>query len=208
MKIIDLNTWERTTHYNFFRRMDYPHHNMCINIDISNFLAKIRKKHIPFYYAMIYAATQCMNQVEQFRYRIRDEQVVLHEVIHPAFSEIAEGSDLFKMVTVELEGPIELFAQRAREKSNNQKDYFVFEDIEGRDDLIFITCVPWLSFTQLSHTISFNKDDSFPRLAWGKHFMNNGKTLMPFSVQAHHSFVDGVHVARYVECLQEYLDQI
>ncbi|NLO20773.1 MAG: hypothetical protein GX119_02070 [Syntrophomonadaceae bacterium] len=68
MKIIDLSTWERSPHYNFFRRMDYPHHNMWINIDISKFLAKIRDKHIPFYYAMIYATTHCMNRAISDRF--------------------------------------------------------------------------------------------------------------------------------------------
>lgn len=91
-------------------------------------------------------------------------------------------------------------------KSENQKDYFVREDIEGRFDLIYITCIPWVSFTNLSHTISFNKDDSVPRLAWGKYFDENGKILMPFSVQAHHSFVDGIHMGKYFDALQEYLD--
>lgn len=207
MKIIDLDGWERTTHYNFFKRMDYPHYNMCMNLDITNFSAKTKEKNIPVYYAMIYAATYALNQVEQFRYRIRGEQVVLHDMIHPSFTDMSEGTDLFKMVTVDMEQSILDFTKKAKEKSNNQSDYFVFKDVEGRDDLTYITCIPWVSFTHLSHTISFNKDDSIPRLAWGKHFMENNKILLPFSVQAHHSFVDGIHVGKYIDYLQEYLMQ-
>ena len=33
-----------------------------------------------------------------------------------------------------------------------------------------------------------------------------GKIVMPISVQAHHSFVDGIHVGQFVDRLQEYLD--
>ncbi len=29
---------------------------------------------------------------------------------------------------------------------------------------------------------------------------------MPVSVQAHHSFVDGIHIGKFVDLLQEYLD--
>ncbi len=207
MKIINLDTWERTTHYEFFKRMDYPHYNIGVNIDITNFLAKTNEKDIPFYYAMIYAATYALNQVEEFRYRIRGEQVVLHDMIHPSFTAMSEGTDLFKMVTVNMEKSIFDFTDQAREKSDHQTDYFVFKDVEGRDDLTYITCIPWVSFTHLSHTISFNKDDSVPRLAWGKYFKEGDKILLPFSVQAHHSFVDGIHIGRYIDCLQEYLDQ-
>jgi len=46
-----------------------------------------------------------------------------------------------------------------------------------------------------------------PRLAWGKYFEENGKILLPFSVQAHHSFVDGIHMGKYYECLQKYLNE-
>jgi len=207
MEIINFDTWERTTHYNFFKRMDYPHYNMCMNLDITNFFAKTKEKNIHFYYAMIYAATYALNQVEQFRYRIRGEQVVLHDMIHPSFTDMSEGTDLFKMVTVDMEKSILDFTKKAKEKSNNQSDYFVFKDVEGRDDLTYITCIPWVSFTHLSHTISFNKDDSIPRLAWGKHFKENNTILLPFSVQAHHSFVDGIHIGKYIDYLQEYLNQ-
>lgn len=207
MEIINLDTWERTTHYKFFKRMDYPHYNMCVNIDITNFLAKIEENKIPFYYAMIYAATYALNQVKEFRYRIRGEQVILHNIVHPSFTDMSNGTDLFKMVTVNMEKSILDFSKKAKEKSQNQTDYFVAEDVEGRDDLTYITCIPWVSFTHLSHTISFNKDDSVPRLAWGKYFKESDKLLLPFSVQAHHSFVDGIHMGQYIDCLQEYLNE-
>lgn len=35
----------------------------------------------------------------------------------------------------------------------------------------------------------------------------NGKAFMPISVQAHHSFVDGLHVGHFVEELQKYLNE-
>jgi len=207
LEIINLDTWERTIHYKFFKRMDYPHYNIGVNIDITNFLDKIEENKIPFYYAMIYAATYALNQVKEFRYRIRGEQVVLHNMIHPSFADMSDGTELFKMVTVSMEKSILDFTKKAKEKSKNQMNYFVIEDVEGRDDLTYITCVPWMSFTHLSHTISFNKDDSIPRLAWGKHFKESDKLLLPFSVQAHHSFVDGIHMGKYIDCLQEYLNE-
>jgi chloramphenicol O-acetyltransferase type A len=188
--------------------MDYPHYNISVNIDITNFLAKTKEKGIPFFYAMVYAATYALNQVEQFRYRIRGEQVVLHDVIHPSFTDMSEGTDMFKMVTVNMENSLEDFVEKARAKSVHQTDHFVFKDVEGRDDLIYITSVQWVSFTHMSHTISFNKDDSVPRLAWGKYFKQDDKILLPFSVQAHHSFVDGIHVGRYIDCFQAYLDEL
>ena len=46
-----------------------------------------------------------------------------------------------------------------------------------------------------------------PLFDWGKYIERDGKVLLPFSVQAHHSFVDGLHVGRLAEAIQDYLDQ-
>lgn len=207
MQIIDLRTWERTAHYQFFRRMDYPHYNVCMNVEITNFLRMVESSMLPFYYAMIFAATLAINNTEAFRYRIRGEQVVLHDKVHPSFTDMSEGSDLFKFVAVNMDESLQDFVRKAADTAKRQTEHFVQADTEDRDDLVYITCVPWVSFTSLSHTISFNKDDSVPRMAWGKYFLDGNKVLLPFSIQAHHSFVDGIHIGRYVDFLQHYLNE-
>lgn len=206
MRIIDRTTWERAEHYNFFRSMDYPQYNICMDVDITNFLKKTKVKKLPFYYAMIYAAMTAANEVEEFRYRIRGEEVVVHDVLHPSFTDLAQGSELFKFVTVELEATMEDFVAKAKDKSERQQKHLPFEEM-SREDLIYITCIPWISFTHLSHTINLRKDDAVPRISWGKYYSQGDKILLPFSVQVNHALVDGVHVGKYVEKLQEYLDQ-
>lgn len=206
MEIVNFTTWDRTEHYNFFRNMDYPQYNICMNIDITNFLKSIKEKKLPFYYSMVYAATFATNDIRELRYRIHGDQVILHDRIHPSFTDMTPGQELFKLVTLNLEDTLEDFVTAAKRKSENQTKYFPFEDIAGRDDLIYITCIPWISFTHLSHTINLRKDDAVPRISWGKYFKQEDKVLLPFSVQVHHALADGYHVGMYVERLQEYLD--
>ncbi len=205
MKSIDLNSWERATHYQFFKRMDYPQYNICANIDITRFLPTVKAKRLSFYYAMIFAASQVLNTVEAFRYRIRDDQVVLHEQTHPSVTEMSTGSELFKIVTAELDGSLELFVRQAKIKAESQ-ECFIADATAVRDDLIYITCIPWVSFTHLSHPIPLNPADSVPRISWGKYFASGEKLLLPFSVQAHHALVDGFHMGKYLDGLQCYLD--
>jgi chloramphenicol O-acetyltransferase type A len=100
------------------------------------------------------------------------------------------------------------FEKIAKEASENQKDYFGLDKLIGRDDLIYITCIPWISFTHISHTISLNKNDSVPRISWGKYYKQGEKIWLPFSVQVNHSFIDGYHVGKYVERLQEFINEM
>ena len=205
MEIIDLNKWERTEHFNFFRQMDYPQYSICANIDITNFLKKIKEKHISFYYGMIFAATNVLNQIDEFKYRIRGNEVIRHNTIHPSFTDLMDDSELFKIVNVDMENDIGIFTEKAKQKAVSQKKFIVTEE-EVRDDLVYITCIPWVAFTSLTHTISLKSDDAVPRLSWGKYFEESGRVLIPFSVQAHHAFVDGIHIGRYFDALQKYLD--
>lgn len=207
MKYIDLDTWKRKEHFAFFYRMDYPQFNICFNLDVTQFLAFTKKNNLSFYYAFIHAVTTVVNDTEDFRYRIRDGKVVLHKKIHPSFTDMESGNDLFKMVTVDLKDDVFKFEKMAKETSAKQKDFFRLDKLIGRDDLIYITCIPWISFTHLSHTITINKNDSVPKISWGKYFTEGDKVLLPFSVQVHHALMDGVHVGKYAEKLQRYLDQ-
>lgn len=208
MKQIDMDNWGRKDHFEFFYKMDYPQYNICMDLDITHFVTFCKKEKLPFYYSMIYAVIKIVNESVNFKYRIRDGKVVLHDLIHPSFTEMDDtiSDDLFKMVTAEYTENINEFVRATESENANQKTYFAPLKLIGRDDLIYITCIPWISFTHISHTISLNKNDAVPRISWGKYYCNGDKILLPFSVQVHHGLVDGIHVGKYVEKLQKYLD--
>ena len=209
MEYIDMNQWKRKEHFAFFYRMDYPQFNICVNLDVTHFLARVRQKDLSFYYSMTYAVSLIANRVEEFRYRIRDGKVVLHEITHPSITDMEANSEdgLFKVILTEMRDNMEDFVRDAGENLRNQTSFFCPEKHTGRDDLIYITCLPWISFTHMSHTISLNKNDAVPRISWGKYFKEGDKVLLPFSVQVHHALMDGYHVGKYLELLQQYLDK-
>lgn len=208
MKYIDLANWKRREHYEFFRRMDYPQYNVCMDVDVTHFLQFVRDNGLSFYYAMNFAVAKATDEVENFRYRIREDGVILHDHLHPSFTDIGKNDKdgLFKFITAEIRGDIFEFNKRVREISDTQTEYFPFENFVNRDDLIYTTCLPWISFTSLSHPISINNKDAVPRISWGKYFPKGDNVMMPLSVQVHHALVDGLHIARYVEALQTLLD--
>jgi len=62
-------------------------------------------------------------------------------------------------------------------------------------DQVFVTCIPWLDFTAIQHPTAVLAQPDIPSLAWGRFRDGPGGTLtLPFSVQAHHGFVDGFHI--------------
>ena len=51
-------------------------------------------------------------------------------------------------------------------------------------------------------------DNVTPLFDWGKYYERDGRVIMPVSVQARHSFVDSIHIRKFVDKLQEYLNEM
>ena len=52
------------------------------------------------------------------------------------------------------------------------------------------------------------RGDDNPKATWGKYRREVRRLIMPFSLQVHHSLMDGLHVGRYFEALQERLNAL
>lgn len=205
MQYVDIENWKRKSHYHFFRQMDYPHFNLCANVDISNLYALLKEKDLPFFMTMVYFTTRVANSIEEFRYRIRGSQVVVHDLVHPSFTLLAQP-EVFNFCTAQYREDIAKFYQEAKRKIAQLEEKADLEDDPLRDDLLYITSIPWVSFTSITHPIHMHPADCVPRVSWGKFFGEGGKIKLPLSVQVHHALMDGLHVGKYFTALQELLD--
>ncbi|MFT5871282.1 MAG: chloramphenicol O-acetyltransferase type A [Clostridium sp.] len=205
MKFIDMENWKRKDHYNYFKQLNYPHFNICGNIDITRFYTYIKEQESSFFISMLYASTKTANSIKEFRFRIREDKVLEHETVSPSFTVMTE-SDVFSFCTVKFKDGFNDFKTNTSEEIQKSKNNVSILDEPGRDDLLYITSIPWISFTNITHPIQMNPVDSIPRISWGKYFEESGKIKLPLSVQAHHALVDGIHVGQYFSTIQEILD--
>lgn len=205
MKVLDLDNWNRKKHFDMFMSMDYPHFGMCANVDITDFLEHIKSKEEPFFGSFLYMVSMAANKVENFKYRIRGEQVVVHDNVSPSFTVFIEG-EIFGFCHVGYNDNYNDHIKEYRDKIKEAKENPSIYDEPGKDDMLYITSIPWLSFTSVMHPAHMNPVDSFPRIAWGKYFEQNGRILIPISVQAHHGLLDGYHMSKFYLELQELLN--
>jgi chloramphenicol O-acetyltransferase type A len=70
-----------------------------------------------------------------------------------------------------------------------------------------MTAIPWVSFTGFMHPMQLHPADSIPRFAWGKFFQEGDQLKMPLSVQGHHALLDGYHVGKFYQLVQDYFNQ-
>ena len=202
-QVIDEKNWERAMHCMIFRGSVEPAFCVTFEADITNFRRKVKARNLSLTLAFVYAVCKCANEIEAFRYRFLDGKVVLFEHIDTAFTYLNQDTGLFKVVNVPLRGSIQEYVEMAGRIAREQKEYFTGP---LGNDVFQCSPMPWVTYTHISHTNSGKKDNATPLFDWGKYYEKDGKIVMPVSVQAHHSFVDGIHVGQFVDRLQEYLD--
>lgn len=206
MRQIDIQTWARREHFNRYSTIDYPHFNMCANVDLSAFNSTLKQQGVSFTVALVYVITRAANAVPEFRQRIRPGMVVEHEIVHPSMTILVEG-DLFSFCSMNYTEDFSAFEANAAEAIARVKENPTLEEDPGQDNLLFMTAIPWVSFTSFMHPIHLHPIDSVPRFAWGKYFEEGDRLKMPLSVQGHHALMDGLHMGRYYAHVQELLDQ-
>jgi chloramphenicol O-acetyltransferase type B len=178
---------------------------VSFELDVTNFKKKVKENHWSFTMAFIFAVTKCANEIEEFRYRFLDGEVVLYESIDTSFTYLDKETELFKVVNVPMQDTIEKFAQLAIVTAESQKEHFT-GPVEN--DVYQFSALPWITFTHISHTDFGNREKAQPIFDWGKYHEREGKFMMPFAVQVHHAFVDGIHIGKLADKLQRYLDEV
>ena len=205
MKIIDLQTWKRREHYNFYRRLEYPYLNITANVNLSRLIPWVKANDFTLFSALAYVTTRAANGIPELRRRIRGEDVVEHEQVRASFTVLC-ADETFGFATIDYTADFNEFYQRVKSGIEATRHNPSIHDEAGRDDMIFLTTVTWVSFTQISHPLPLNPSDSFPRISWGKYFQQNQEMLMPLSLLANHALVDGLHVGRFFESVQALMD--
>lgn len=202
-QVIDEKTWKRAMHCMVFRNSVEPAFCVTFELDITNFLKMTKENSYSFTIAMVFAVCYCANKIEEFRYRFLDGQIVLFDKIDTAFTYLDKETELFKVVNVPMKETLKEYVETAAEAAMNQKEYFTGP---LGNDVFQCSPMPWVTYTHISHTNSGKKDNAAPLFDWGKYYEQNGRIMMPFSVQAHHSFVDGIHIGKFVQELQLYMN--
>ena len=206
MRHIDVETWSRREHYKLFRTFDHPHFNMCANVDLTTFYPALKQRRISFTVGVLYVISRAANEVPEFRYRIQGEEVVEHKIVHPSVT-ILVDNDLFSFCDIDYAEGFSEFAAGATRMIAHVKEHPILRSDPEQDDRLYMTALPWVSFTSFMHPMQLHPADSIPRFAWGKFFKEGDKLKMPLSVQGHHALMDGLHMGRYYEKVQEYFQQ-
>ncbi len=221
---LDLEKWPRRAHFDFFRRFAAPFWDVCVNVDVSGLRELCRQEDGPsFTLAGIYLSLRAANAVENLRYRLRGEKVLVHPLIHGS-STILRPDQTFGFSYFDFLPDYGDFAAAAAREVVEVRSASSLDDAgKSRsseasaedscapaisDDLIYYSVLPWLHFTSFQHARSHDPSDSVPRLVFGKYERHGERYLMPVSLSLHHALADGLHAGLFFQNFQRELDDL
>ena len=203
---IDKTNWVRRPHFEYFESFDHPWLDIGTSVDATVPWTVCQREGGPsFFAASVFLAVRAVNAVEEFRQRIRGDEVIIHESVNAGVT-VLRDDETFGFGYVEFSDDFSSFAAAAAaevERLRSESGQLVDRPV---DDLIHFSIVPWFSFTSIGHPRQRGLHDSIPKIALGRCARHGSAWQLPVAISAHHGLVDALHVAHFLDHLTSYCD--
>jgi chloramphenicol O-acetyltransferase type A len=205
-QLLDLATWPRREHFEFFTQFDEPFFGLVAEVDCTLARAEARRRGVPFFLYYLYHAVQAANAVPEFRHRIEQGQVYAYDRVH-ASATIGRPDHTFSFSFIEQQDALADFVAGAQAEiaAIQATTGLGLSERTARPDVLHCSAIPWVQFTGLTHARSFQFPDSAPKISFGRVHAVGAAQRMPVAVNVHHALADGYHVGRFLDEFQQRL---
>lgn len=197
---IDTEGWTRREAFEYFRGFDKPYFNVCVRLDVAALKAAAAASGVGgFSLACHFMALRLANLHEGFRLRLQGGRVRRHAVVCGGTT-VLRDDDSFSFAYLDHAPDFAAFCrQGAAAIAASRSGQAPFDPRVDDDAVIHFTSLPWLHFSSFSHARNWGREDSVPKISFGRADADGPRLWLPLSVEVHHALMDGLHVGRYVQ---------
>ena len=203
-KLIDLDNWNRKEHFLFFSKFEEPFFGVTVKVDCTTAYKKSKEEGVSFFLYYLYRALKVANEIENFRYRIIENQAYDFATVN-ASPTINRPDGTFGFAYMDYFEDEKQFYEKALQEIENIKNTNSLLPAVSGENVIHFSAIPWLDFTSISHARSFSHPDSCPKISFGKMTENNAVKEIPVSIHGHHALMDGYHAGLFIDKFQDLL---
>ncbi len=201
---VDIARWPRKATFEFFKNYDDPFFNITAPVDVTQLRRRSKAAGESFFLNSLYWATRAANEMEAFRLRLLDGQLVRYDTVH-AGSTVLMPDQTFRFCYFDYCADRPEFLQKGRLRIAALRENPALEPRDEAFDLIHFSVIPWVAFTAFKHARRWGVADTVPKIVFGKYYEQAGRWWMPLSVEVHHAMMDGYEVGGYFEKLEALL---
>ena len=205
MKELNIESWNRKEQFYFFNQFEDPYFAVTVDFDVTKAVRYAKETKVSFFVVYLHACMQAINGVENFKYRIHGDKVIIHDVIH-ASPTILRADNTFGFSFVHFDEDLDQFHKNFEvEKERIQNSSNLFPE-QNTDDCIYCSAMRWFNFSGHKEPVFGVKKESVPKLGFGKYIEREEKLMMPVAIAVNHALVDGYHVGLFTEKFQNNLN--
>ena len=211
IKKLDISTWNRKNHFEFFKDFSDPSINICCNIDVTSAVALAKNNNKSIFFTLLFLSNKATNDTDAFKLRLdENQQVWIVDKIHPSAT-VSRADDTFNFCYFRHNDNINDFIEQSeilRDLTLKQQPLSpeTFGK-ENHDEQIFYSVTPRLKFTSVKHASNNYRTDT-PLIVFGKIHQEGEKLLKPVSVQMHHALADANDIAKYIESFEQKIEAL
>lgn len=204
---LDLESWPRKTTYEFFKEYEDPFFNFAANLDVTGLYKFCKNNELGYSLTALFYSLVAANGIREFKIRLVDGRLVEFDRIH-ATQTILNEDETFSFAYFEMSDDVVEFNRAGKESVKKYKELKTFDVEIDRADLIYYSVIPWVSFTSFKHATRLDRTQTIPRIVFGRMFDQGDRKLMPLSVEANHTIMDGFHVGKFFTRYQEIINSV
>ncbi|MDA7501904.1 CatA-like O-acetyltransferase [Chitinophagales bacterium] len=202
-KKIELQTWFRKDAFHFYRSYQDPFFNLTADVEVGALYRDAKKKGQSFFIRCLHLSLQIANEQEAFSRRILKDELVAYDQINGG-SAILNDDRSMSFCFFDYDQNVDQFLKLTEKEIVDQQERKGIVERENEINRIHFSVIPWVSFTSFKHAHSGKKDDCIPKIVFGKiRKGENGSVVMPLSIEAHHSMMDGYEMGLFFERFEE-----
>ncbi|MBB1137910.1 type A chloramphenicol O-acetyltransferase [Myroides sp. WP-1] len=207
-KKFDIEAWNRKEHFYHFKDQLRCGFSLTTKIDISQVISFIKARDYKFYPTIIYLITQAVNKHDEFKFAMKEGELIQWDIVHPAYTVMHPETETFSELCSMYTGDFQAFLAEYDRVHETYKDNYALSPQQGIENIFNISMIPWVSFDAFNLNVPGFGDYFAPIFTLGKYSIQGDEILMPLSIQVHHATCDGLHVAKLLQSLQRLCNEI
>lgn len=202
---IDLEHWPRREYFEHYTAHVPCTYAITVQVDVT----PIAAHGVRLYPAMLYALTTIVNRHEEFRTAQREDgQLGVYASMLPCYTVFHKDTETFSSIWTEYQPS---FSDFLAAYEADLATYGNCQGLMGKPDVpehnFPVSMLPWRTFQGFELYLPKSNDYFVPIFTMGRTFAQDGRTLLPLSIQVHHGVCDGFHVCRFVEELEQLIQE-
>ncbi|MDR0228557.1 MAG: type A chloramphenicol O-acetyltransferase [Flavobacteriaceae bacterium] len=203
-QIVDIENWKRKEHFAIYRSALKCGFSLTVKLEISQVLKVVKAEQLKLYPVMIHLISKAVNRHNEFKMAMKDGQLIIWDRVDPVYTVLHPETETFSALTTTYQEKLEEFIMGYNQIAKTHGDDLSFSPVTAPENHFNISALPWVNFEGFNLNIADFTDYFPPSFTIGKYQKIGEEVWIPLAIQVHHAVCDGIHVAKFIDTLQEY----